>query len=184
MSVPEEIDMASPRIATYTRSRGSFLSVLVAAVGVLVIVAMTSQASVGDDLCGRDEIRVIGGRTFVMAAGVVVETHDVTTACAGCHDGTIANLVTHRSNEDGQQQPKGWFRESAAGLGGLRNEHPVDVLYPVGHPEFTPVGNLDPRLNLVTGRVTCLTCHADTDAPSRLTISNSKSRLCLSCHQK
>ncbi|MFV2072543.1 MAG: cytochrome c3 family protein [Thermoanaerobaculales bacterium] len=176
--------MASPRIATHTRSRGPFLSILVVAAGILAIVAATSQASVGEKLCGRDEIRVVEGRTFVMAAGGVVEVRDVTTACAGCHDGTVASSVLHRSNEDRQQQPKGWFPESAAGPGGLRNDHSVDVLYPVGHPEFTPVGDLDPRLNLATGRVTCLTCHADAEAPSRLTISNSKSRLCLSCHRK
>ncbi len=68
-------------------------------------------------------------------------------------------------------------------------------------PSLVPAGKLDPRIRLVKGRVSCITCHisyieethmdsikdresAEAKAYPMLRVDNSGSGLCLKCHRK
>lgn len=66
-------------------------------------------------------------------------------------------------------------------VSGLGRSHPVDVLYPTDDPVYRPVQELDQRLLLLDGRLTCFTCHA-TAVDRGLLAPMEQSRLCVSCH--
>jgi predicted CXXCH cytochrome family protein len=114
----------------------------------------------------------IAGRVFLGSSSGIVEMPGVTPYCLSCHDGTRANFVTHEAIP---------FVSPASAERG----HPVDVSYPVSSPGFVTSFDLDPRLALTNGRVTCRTCHGDS-SPQRtsLSVSNEGSALCLSCHRR
>lgn len=65
------------------------------------------------------------------------------------------------------------------------SSHPVDIPYPVGRKGFRPLADLDPRLKLKNGKVTCATCHRATEQGRvELSLPVRRSRLCLACHSK
>jgi predicted CXXCH cytochrome family protein len=97
---------------------------------------------------------------------------DVSEYCLGCHDGT-----NESSARLGQAPPP---RHE---LGASNRNHPVDVPYPDGRTSYRPAGDLDERLVLISGRMTCLTCHSP-DADRALVLPRGQSRLCLACHDR
>ena len=104
---------------------------------------------------------------------------DESRNCVGCHDGTLAAAVAVHATAG---------LDSAAALG----DHPVGLAYPddptissrsSGTSSFVSANRLDPRIRLFDGRVGCGSCHSPYSAePKQLVISNSGSKLCLSCH--
>ena len=61
-------------------------------------------------------------------------------------------------------------------------DHPVNITY-TQKPGYNQI--TDPRLVLVNGKITCITCHDPYQSePNRLAMPNDNSRLCLSCHNK
>lgn len=100
------------------------------------------------------------------------------TSCLACHDGSVAGFVDHGS-------PGGGL--SSGGF--LQRSHPVSVEYPRdGHrgpfgSEYIPSSQLDERVQLVNGRVECISCHSPySQLEHQLVMSNHGSTLCLSCH--
>jgi len=99
--------------------------------------------------------------------------------CMTCHDGTLATEVSAHS--------VGNFGQSDA-LG----DHPIGMAYPdaaaiasraSGQSSLIPQGSLDPRLRLFDGRLGCGSCHSPYSTEKKqLVISNTGSKLCLSCH--
>lgn len=115
------------------------------------------------------------GRAFAAAGDHLLRT-DATTYCLGCHDGTVSCLVTTS------------VATSAAGervVALPSANHPVDVPYPVARKSFRPRADVERTLPLTNGRVTCETCHSgDPSSPAQLTVPNTRSRLCLTCHDR
>jgi hypothetical protein len=58
----------------------------------------------------------------------------------------------------------------------------VDVEYPVGGNGYLPIEELDEKIILVDGRLTCLTCHAATVDRS-LVLPTKAGTLCIACHE-
>jgi predicted CXXCH cytochrome family protein len=100
--------------------------------------------------------------------------------CLGCHDGSVAIDVGHGGS--GAQFGPGGRRFDLPG------SHPIGVEYsgdPSGRggPPLKPAEMLDERIRLFDSRVGCGTCHSlYSRRPGLLVMSNSRSTLCLNCH--
>lgn len=96
-------------------------------------------------------------------------------ACLACHDGTMArNAFPGRAPGAGDSQ------------GG---NHPVLVSYEQAYRRnpaaLVAATALDPKLQLVDGKVQCVTCHQLTPAQRWVVVSLPGQRdLCLGCHRK
>jgi predicted CXXCH cytochrome family protein len=100
--------------------------------------------------------------------------------CLGCHDGLRASDVTvdYRSRPDTSRRGK-----HVSG-----KDHPIGMnyaSYAAFGRRYKPVAMLDKKMVLVNGRVGCLTCHNPLN-PERghLVMSDFRSALCLTCHDK
>ncbi len=103
----------------------------------------------------------------------------VSGMCLSCHDGSVGSLTKvgmgyWRHSED--------FFQQDAGL------HPIGVDYRKATSldrSLRPISSLDPRIKLVNGKVSCISCHDPySTRPMMLVMSNRGSRLCLECHIK
>lgn len=131
---------------------------------------------------GASALITVGGRNFATDSGILRETA-VTPYCMGCHDGTVARLITYLPKAAKSDGLLG--RHAGSPYFDGDSQHPVDIPYPVGRRGFRPMAEVESLLPLSGGRVTCLSCHAGDDAtPADLTISNAGSRLCRTCHEK
>lgn len=119
---------------------------------------------------------------------------DVSLMCLSCHDGSMAydSLI----NNPGIDNNTSMTGSAAVGADGLANDHPISIEYDVSKdPDFAPVTNGHVGvlpLFVKTGgygeatQVECSTCH-DVHDPGQgnfLRMSNARSALCLTCHQK
>jgi len=150
------------------RARFGFLAVLV---------LIPFLASGADSSCplgrglGGERFRMAGGGYVTLTNGRVREVKGVTFYCAGCHDGTVASLAKVKMTSGRGSE--------LSGLGG----HPVNVLYPMSKRGFRSEFELDSRLVLEDGQITCLTCHGGSD-PTRSYLSLDYARLCRACHPR
>lgn len=99
--------------------------------------------------------------------------------CLGCHDGSRASDVTINLRNDPFQ------RQQLRGTS--PKDHPIGMDYAAyaSNPgEFKPVfGNL--KMVFVDGKVGCLTCHDPANQErGHLVMSDFRSALCLTCHNK
>ncbi|TFG38027.1 MAG: hypothetical protein E4H44_04460 [Candidatus Aminicenantes bacterium] len=97
--------------------------------------------------------------------GEVVRIADLTSYCVGCHP----------ENGDGSDEPSGTVS--------VHTNHPVDVPYPEGNPHYVPTTDLDPKLRLVEGNLSCITCHDPQAADRALVLRLEEGELCLACHR-
>lgn len=118
-----------------------------------------------------ERFRRVAGRGFAFASGGVREVTAESGYCSGCHDATIASPVEVA------------LGTRAGEVGSLAGSHPVDVAYPSNDPGYRPAFELDKRLVLENGNVTCRTCHGGTDPATRY-LSVEPATLCLECHRK
>jgi predicted CXXCH cytochrome family protein len=104
----------------------------------------------------------------------------VSMGCLSCHDGTIGK----RSDVQ-----VGIFRHgfSSSGLD-PQGSHPIGVKYRRAMRErggLHPVGQLNHKIRLVSGMVSCVSCHDPySKEPKQLVMDNRGAKLCLSCHDK
>lgn len=104
--------------------------------------------------------------------------------CLSCHNGAVASstvasshvlLSTHRAGFD---------------IGGFSTrDHPIGVEYPVNQEGYRPRAQVlqSGTIPLPQGRMECITCHDPHNAAGvekMLVMSNRRSALCLSCHEK
>ncbi len=99
-----------------------------------------------------------------------------TSYCLSCHDGITAT--------DTHMTPG--FREPGVAKG-IGLSHPVDIDYEQVYIKkmraYHHPGSLDPRLKLENSKITCMTCHDENSIlKNHLVMENTRSRLCLSCH--
>lgn len=103
-----------------------------------------------------------------------------TSACMGCHDGSVAAMadVSFPAAPGFAGEP----HDSGNGA------HPIDLDYEASAQRrpgsFTPVSALPREVTLQDGKITCLTCHRpDSQERFRVSLSMDGSGLCLSCHR-
>ncbi|MBL4701171.1 MAG: hypothetical protein JKX85_07925, partial [Phycisphaeraceae bacterium] len=103
--------------------------------------------------------------------------------CLSCHDGSIASDVSGGGMGIGR----------GFGASGNRGgEHPIGMTYPTTGNKVVSTGSqiafalpmsLDQRIQLVDGKVSCISCHSPYSKENNLLVmSNDRSKLCLSCH--
>ncbi len=104
----------------------------------------------------------------------VVESDDgaqsienITTYCVECHN----NL---------EENGKGEIHGSGSDV----HSHPVDQPYPATGAGLVPLNELDKRLLLIDGKMTCITCHNHSTPNHQLVIPDAFGKLCISCHRK
>ena len=103
------------------------------------------------------------------------------TECISCHDGASAVAIGANVRND----PFASGRHSKHS----GTDHPVGMDYQsyvaASGRKYKPIFGLNSKMVLVDGKVGCLTCH-DPLNPERkhLVMSDTKSALCLSCHDK
>jgi len=109
-----------------------------------------------------------------------------TLMCMRCHDGTLA-----RDTLGGLKQSR-FLNVSNPAIfttGHGTNDHPVNVEYPQFDRGYRPL-NFVTAAGLIPvpdGRIQCSSCHEPHDAqdqPYMLVMSNARSALCLTCHDK
>ncbi len=109
-----------------------------------------------------------------------------TMICLRCHDGTIARDTVGRTT-----RPR-FINEENPGLFGTGHgtvDHPVGVEYPQFDKGFRPVTSVlaTTSVTLPGGMVECMSCHDPHDMSGEkymLVAGNSRSALCLTCHNK
>ena len=109
------------------------------------------------------------------AQGASVATRGNSHGCLACHDGAIAKNAFPAGSEASRLAPKG--------------NHPVLVAYDRAHRQnpmaFVAPAALDPKIQLVDGKIQCITCHAVSANQEWTTVSLLGTRdLCLGCHRK
>jgi predicted CXXCH cytochrome family protein len=100
--------------------------------------------------------------------------------CLGCHDGLRASDVT----VDYRSRPA----SSSTGMHVSSKDHPIGMDYAsyaaLGNG-YKPASMLNSKMLLVNGKVGCLTCHNPLNPEkSHLVMSDYRSALCLTCHDK
>ncbi|MDI6872600.1 MAG: cytochrome c3 family protein [Bacillota bacterium] len=114
--------------------------------------------------------------------------------CLSCHDGSVARDVTVKTPEYPDVRKS--LLEPKASLATLRASstsstytgHPVQVVYP--HTDDLvpppPDGTFPNGVQLIDGKVECMSCHNPHDPTNRpfLVTDNSQSSLCSTCHIK
>jgi predicted CXXCH cytochrome family protein len=98
--------------------------------------------------------------------GQVINNADLARYCTGCHPKS--------ADEIGR----------SGGSPAAHANHPVDVPYPRENPDFVPTAELDPKLRLVDGKLSCITCHSPRAANRALVIRLEDGELCLACHRR
>lgn len=95
----------------------------------------------------------------------------LSTECLSCHDGTISQFPQVAVKQGIWQHEIG-------------ESHPIGVDYPRSD-EFTSPEALPKEIRLFDGKIGCLSCHEIYDKEYKmLSMTNRRSRLCLTCHKK
>lgn len=106
--------------------------------------------------------------------------------CLTCHNGSIAvsTVGTAHAMRDGSGPgAPGWSPAFAT------RDHPIGVPYPDRQKGFRMKARVEAtgKIKLPEGRVECISCHDQHEEegwPHLLVMSNKRSALCLSCHEK
>lgn len=104
---------------------------------------------------------------------------DKSRECLSCHDGTISSHASAQMRGAGGMN----FRHRR----NIGMSHPIcfdyEDVYLRKPREYHPPERLDPRIQLINGKVGCTTCHNHYSKNKKhLVMDNIRSRLCLSCH--
>jgi predicted CXXCH cytochrome family protein len=97
------------------------------------------------------------------------------TGCVACHNGIVTpqDSLNFKNNPDSRMQM-------------LAGKHPIGMdyaRYAAVNGNLRKPGELNPKLVLVGGKVSCVTCHdALNPAKNHLALNNSGRDLCIECH--
>lgn len=109
-----------------------------------------------------------------------------TMLCIRCHDGTVArDTISGVPSERYANK----FNPGVFGTGHGATDHPVGIEYPKIDQGYRPTENVEASkaVRLPEGRVECISCHDPHDEAGvepMLVMSNKRSALCLTCHNK
>lgn len=115
-----------------------------------------------------------------MKNGQIMDIDIFSMDCLTCHDGVSAKERDIRYKNDSENRTQDIL--SVVG------SHPIGMdygSYAYGSREFKPLGSLKRGIELIDGKVGCLSCHNPFNKKRyHLATDNKRSELCLSCHQK
>ncbi|KAF0216841.1 MAG: hypothetical protein FD174_3521 [Geobacteraceae bacterium] len=118
--------------------------------------------------------------TFTDGNGEGAEIDTFSFDCLSCHDGVTAPGREIRY--------KNMNKNQAAGVENVLGSHPIGMHYgshAYANRGLKAINELDTSMAFVDGKVGCLTCHNPLNPNKRhLVMSNDKSKLCFSCHNK
>lgn len=103
----------------------------------------------------------------------------ISMECITCHDGTLGRSVNYKV--------KGAVPFTASGLDTITGSHPVGMDYAKlrMNRAFVPGELLPENMPLMSGRVSCVTCHdMMSNNKAYLAVDLDKSALCFKCHNK
>jgi len=126
-------------------------------------------------------------RTFGTPLGDSKDAGSGTMMCLRCHDGTIARDTIPISGERARFENVSHPGLFSSGHG--RSDHPVGVEYPSIAKGFHSSSTVESggAVLLPGGRVECTSCHDPHNMSGQkymLVMSNARSALCLTCHNK
>ena len=103
--------------------------------------------------------------------------------CLTCHNGSVAVSTVGTAHAMRSASGGAWSPSFAT------RDHPIGVLYPDRKKGFRPKAGVEAigKIKLPDGRVECISCHdqhEEEELPHLLVMSNKRSALCLSCHEK
>ncbi len=103
--------------------------------------------------------------------------------CLTCHNGTVA------SSTIGTAHAMGGVSSASSTAGAATRDHPIGVAYPDRKKGFRARATVEAEgiIRLPGGRIECISCHdhhEEEELPYLLVMSNKRSALCLSCHEK
>jgi predicted CXXCH cytochrome family protein len=112
-------------------------------------------------------------------AAQVVNIDPLSADCVSCHDGVSASSIA----VDLRNRPF----ERTSRVNSFTNDHPIGMDYAsylIGNKALKPIrGNS--KMIFVNGKVGCITCHDPlNEEKGHLVMSDVKSALCLTCHNK
>ena len=140
---------------------------LITALGYLLLPATAPAAETDQDGFNHSVIQQVEKTWVVETEDGAEPIEDLTAYCADCHGDmeTTEKQIGH---------PPG------SGV----HSHPVDQPYPSAGIGLVPLAELDLRLLLIDGKMTCITCHKHDVHNRQLVIPDAFGELCVSCHRK
>ena len=132
---------------------------------------------------GSDDVSADNDQWGFGAKDVPVERLGVdsfSTDCISCHDGASAVAI----EANWRNNPMGGLQGKTTG-----SDHPIGMDYEsyvaANSRKYKPVFGSNSKMLFVDGKVGCLTCHDPLNAErGHLVMSDRKSALCLTCHNK
>jgi predicted CXXCH cytochrome family protein len=149
--------------STYLSQTIPFALVMISA----LLLCTPAQSAEDEDQFSHSPIRPAEKTWVVESDDGAQPIKDLTAYCLDCHGdlGESAKGKGHGSSPD-------------------VHSHPIDQPYPASGAELVPLVDLDLRLLLIDGKMTCITCHSHTEPDRRLVIPEASGQLCISCHRK
>jgi hypothetical protein len=134
------------------------------------------QSDISDDLFSPGES--IGEKSFSFDQGDNLDSYS--KDCLSCHDGGHASDINVNYKNSPRNKIKSFDRT---------NQHPIGMdyaAYVAADPNsYKPINAFNSKMIFVNGRVGCLTCHYPLNPEkSHLVMSDFRSALCLTCHNK
>jgi len=133
------------------------------------------QSDASDDLFSP--VESFGEKSSSFNQGNTIDSYS--KDCLSCHDGSLASdKVVHYKNTPGNKHRYGGT-----------NQHPIGMdyeAYVAADPtRYKPINAFNSKMIFVNGRVGCLTCHYPLNPEkNHLVMSDFRSALCLTCHNK
>jgi len=137
-------------------------------VSVLVVLPATVRAAQSDEAeFSHSLIQQVKETWVVESEDGAQRIQNLTAYCVACHG-------------DLKEAAGGKIHGTDSGV----HSHPVDQSYPETGTDLVPLNELDRRLLLIDGKMTCITCHSHTAPDRQLVIADAYGKLCISCHRK
>lgn len=115
-----------------------------------------------------------------MSNGEIMEVDTFSVDCLSCHDGVNAKAKDIRYKNNSNKR--------STDMSSVRGSHPIGMhygSYAYADRSFRPLHSLKPGMELIDGKVGCLTCHNPFNKKKyHLAIDNEQSKLCFSCHTR
>lgn len=131
-----------------------------------------SQSPYGESLANSVQAKMSNGETM--------EIDRFSVDCLSCHDGIYAKGKDIRYKNNSEHR--------MTDMSSVRGSHPIGMhygSYAYADRSFKPLHLLKKGMELIDGKVGCLTCHNPFNKKKyHLVMENDQSKLCFSCHTK
>lgn len=115
-----------------------------------------------------------------MSNGEIMEVDTFSVDCLSCHDGINAKGKDIRFKNNSNRR--------TTDMSSVRGSHPIGMhygSYAYADRSFKPLHSLKKGMELIDGKVGCLTCHNPFNKKKyHLVTENNQSKLCFSCHTR